>query len=603
MEAHTQSVSKIFSGDMFFIIPYYQRAYVWDTEQWERFLEDMENVSKNKKSYFIGSMILKQKLTSSAETIGNQRVVIDGQQRLTTITIFFKVLSLLKENPSIFEKFKVQMDDDGNEWATSIRHNHIDAPYFNKIVDLEEPKDLLTIKKGEYYDENGIIVKNPNQVLKLYQYLLNNLRCRVSEFSPMTIQSKVQFVVIDIGIEEDEQQIFDTINSLGVTLTTSELLKNYLFDENNYEEFNKLWLPMFEKDKDEKDYWDTEVISGILKPHLIDLFFNAFLMIKIHEDKYNINTEEKKEYMRSDQLFSSYKDFVKKHLGGNKEELIKEIFTAASCFRHFFIPDIRYRTITADDYKERINAIIFALDGTTLIPFVLYILLNSEKEEQDKIFDYLEAYIMRRVICHSDTRGYNKLFSDSLLTNHILTLDSLMEYINEKGERLSSFPDNDAIRDGVNNQVLINKQNTGILYMLESRLRTDKTFATKIQGLNNYSLEHLMPKKWKETWDKSNLSEDVIKERDEKLWTLGNLAIIPIRLNSSISNAKWQKKIVGNGPSKPGLKECASGLVTLNKYLDYTDWTEESIKNRANDLFEQIIDTWRDYSCSEQLEA
>ena len=447
MEAHTQSVSKIFSGDMFFIIPYYQRAYVWDTEQWERFLEDMENVSKNKKSYFIGSMILKQKLTSSAETIGNQRVVIDGQQRLTTITIFFKVLSLLKENPSIFEKFKVQMDDDGNEWATSIRHNHIDAPYFNKIVDLEEPKDLLTIKKGEYYDENGIIVKNPNQVLKLYQYLLNNLRCRVSEFSPMTIQSKVQFVVIDIGIEEDEQQIFDTINSLGVTLTTS---------------------------------------------HLIDLFFNAFLMIKIHEDKYNINTEEKKEYMRSDQLFSSYKDFVKKHLGGNKEELIKEIFTAASCFRHFFIPDIRYRTITADDYKERINAIIFALDGTTLIPFVLYILLNSEKEEQDKIFDYLEAYIMRRVICHSDTRGYNKLFSDSLLTNHILTLDSLMEYINEKGERLSSFPDNDAIRDGVNNQVLINKQNTGILYMLESRLRTDKTFATKIQGLNNYSLEHLL---------------------------------------------------------------------------------------------------------------
>lgn len=596
MEAHTQSVSKIFSGDMFFIIPYYQRAYVWDIEQWERFLEDMENVSKYKKSYFIGSMILKQKLTSSAETVGNQRIIIDGQQRLTTITVFFKVLSLLKENPGIFEKFKVQLDDDGNEWATSIRHNHIDSPYFNKIVDLETPRDLLTFKKGCFYDEDGKYIKNPNQVLKLYQYLLDNLRDRIADFSPMTIQSKVQFVVIDIGIEEDEQQIFDTINSLGVTLTTSELLKNYLFDENNVEEFNQLWLPMFEKDKEEKDYWDTEVVSGILKPHLIDLFFNAFLLVKIHEDKYDVNTEEKKEYMRSDQLFSSYKDFVKKHLGGDKSELIPEIFAAASSFRQFFIPDIKYRSISADNCRERINAIIFALDGTTLIPYVLYLLLNAEKEEKDKIFDYLESYIMRRVICHSDTRGYNKLFGDSLLTNHILTLDALVEYINEKGERLISFPDNEAVKDGIYNRILINKQNTGILYMLESRLRTDKTFATRLQGLNNYSLEHLMPKKWKETWDKTGLTEEVIRLRDDKLWTLGNLAIIPSRLNSSISNAPWLTKLSGKGPNKQGLKECASGLITLNSYLDYTEWTEKSIDTRAEDLWNKIIEVWVDYS-------
>lgn len=596
MEAHTQSVSSIFSGDRIFFIPYYQRAYVWDVEQWDRFLDDMENVSKSKKPYFIGSMILKQKLTSTAETIGNQRIVIDGQQRLTTLVVFFKVLSLLRGKPDIFTKFMVQLDDEGTERANSIHHNHIDAPFFNKIVGLGAPVDLLTVKKGVYYDESNNVVKNPNQVLKLYQYLLDAVKPHVTDFSPMTIQSKVQFVVIDIGIEEDEQQIFDTINSLGVTLTTSELLKNYLFDENNVESFNKLWLPMFEKDKDEKAYWDTEVVSGILKPHLIDLFFNAFLLIKIHDDKYEINTDEKKEYMRSDQLFASYKDFVKKHLGGSKEELIPEIFKAARVFRDFFMPDIKCHTLSADDKKERINEIIFALDGTTLIPYVLYILLYADKEEQDKIFDYLESYLMRRVICHSDTRGYNKLFGDSLLTNHILTLGSLIEYINEKGERLSSFPDNNWVKNGVENGILINKQNTGILYMLESRIRSGSSFATKLEGLNNYSLEHLMPKKWKETWDKSELSEETIMERDDKLWTLGNLAIIPIRLNASISNARWEVKLGGKGAKKQGLKECASGLVTLNKYLGYPSWTEENIKERANDLYNRIIDVWKDYS-------
>ena len=581
---------------MFFIIPYYQRAYVWEAPQWERFLEDMENVSKSKKTFFIGSMILKQKMTSSAEAVGNQRIVIDGQQRLTTLTIFFKVMSLLKDNPTIFEKFKVQLDEDGKEWAISIRHNHIDAPFFNQIVELNEPKNLLTLKKGVYYDENDKVVKNPNQVLKLYQYFLDTLRNRCADFSPMTILSKVQFVTIDIGSGEDEQQIFDTINSLGVTLTTSELLKNYLFDENNVESFNQLWLPMFEKDKDEKAYWDTEVISGILKPHLIDLFFNAFLLIKIHEEKYNVTTEEKKEYMRSDQLFYSYKDFIKNHLGGDKESLIPEVFKAAKVFRDFFIPDIKYQTLSADDKKERINEIIFALDGTTLIPYVLYVLLNAVPEEQERIFDYLESYIMRRVICHSDTRGYNKLFGDSLLTNHIVELESLIEYINEKGERLISFPDDAAVKKAIDNCILINKQNTGILYMLESRIRSGSSFATKLEGLNNYSLEHLMPKKWKETWDKTGLSEECIRERDEKLWTLGNLAIIPFRLNSSISNARWEVKLAGNGKKKQGLKECASGLVTLNKYLDFSAWTEQSIRDRATDLYEKAVSVWHDYS-------
>lgn len=85
MEAQGQSVASLLAGEKRFIIPYYQRSYVWGEPQWERFLEDMEYVSKTNRPYFIGSVILKQISTSSFEVIGNQRVVIDGQQRLTTL--------------------------------------------------------------------------------------------------------------------------------------------------------------------------------------------------------------------------------------------------------------------------------------------------------------------------------------------------------------------------------------------------------------------------------------------------------------------------------------------------------------------------------------
>ena len=92
MDAGKKKINDILNGNRQLIIPFFQRSYVWEKDLWERFLESMEQVSQKGKEYFLGSVILKQMPTSTSSTVGDVRTVIDGQQRLTTLALFLKVL-------------------------------------------------------------------------------------------------------------------------------------------------------------------------------------------------------------------------------------------------------------------------------------------------------------------------------------------------------------------------------------------------------------------------------------------------------------------------------------------------------------------------------
>ena len=587
MQAQGISIAMLLGGERQLVIPYYQRSYVWTKPQWKRFLEDMEYVSKANRSYFIGSIILKQVPTPSCSEIGDLREVIDGQQRLTTLAVFFKVLSFLKNDPCIFSIDFMSRIGDGK---CKICHNRLDKTFFDMVIGLDEPEDLLSEDNGKYRDRNGKVVANPNGILLLYQYFLSSIRGKENCFSG-NLTSLLQVVSIDVTAREDEQQIFDTVNSLGVGLTTTELLKNFLFNEGNEDDFNEWWVPVFEKDEAIKNYWNTKVVSGVKKLPLIDLFFNAFFMVMIHDDRFGVATEEKLKYMRVEELFSSYRDFVRDHLGGDRMWLVREINSAARLFKDFFNPNIRYESIAGGNLSKRINEIIFSIDKATLIPYVLYILMSDVKAyERDKIFTAIESYIMRRVVCRSDTSGYNRFFSDALLTNKILTADAFAGYVARLDNRLLVMPSDEELRDGALNEYRINSQNIGILYMLETKVRPVMS-ATSVKGIASYSLEHLMPRTWKSTWDLSGLSDEIISKRDNSLWRLGNLAILPSRLNSSVSNGRWEDKVAGNRKGK-GLRDCANGLVTLSKYLDLLEWNETAIDKRGFELYDMMIEAW-----------
>lgn len=485
MDAGKRLINDIFNGNRILEIPFFQRAYVWGNEQWERLLGDMEMISLSKKPYFLGSVILKQQPTTTVTRVGDKRTLIDGQQRLTTLSIFFKVLALKTGDDYEFNRMFKLRD------LIAIQHNHNDIGAYELILNLGELKDL----------------EGTDNVTKAYNYFKQNLNPQHLDIN--NILSKILFVGIDLDENEDEQQIFDTINSLGVKLTTAELLKNYFFNRDEISTYNTYWKNIFEKDDDSKSYWDKEITAGRLKRTFIDLFFFSYLQIKIQDKTLNVKTEDRIEFSKVEHLFESYKNFIKNYLNNDKKAILTEIKDYALIFQENFDFDTIENELTDRAGIERINAIIFGLDTSTIIPYILYVLKSVANDiTRNELFDFIETYILRRIVVHANTKNYNQLFTDRLINNEILSKKQFLEFLEGQEDKVNYLPTDEELKVGFDSSYLINKQSAGILYFIESKIRNRSLHSTRLLGINKYSLEHLMPKKWENHWGKLSNQEE-----------------------------------------------------------------------------------------------
>lgn len=572
MNADKAKITDIFNNATLVEIPFFQRTYVWKEDLWERLLEDMEYVSKTKKTHFFGPIILKEgKKPTSEDKFAERETVVDGQQRLTTFLIFLRVLCLKKGQDVLFNyQFRIS----GEEIA--LRHGKNDIEAFEKVMNLD------TVTK----------IDNPapeSRIISAYNYFVDNID--ETKLDIMPILTNVLFVKIDLNNDEDEQQIFDTINSLGVNLTTSELLKNYFFNRDTIEEYEKKWESVFEKDQEAKSYWDTVIETGRLKRALIDIFFDSYLQLFVQDKKYNVTNEDKLMYDRVDQIAQSYQHFINHYCGGDKNVILAQMKDYASCFRKTFRPDQCNMSIPATPSIERLNIIIFGLKTSTLIPYVLYITKNVfDEEELNKMYGILESYIMRRMVVQATAKNYNRLFI-SLLLNETLDSEKLINRLSNADDSTTYVPSDNDLNIAFMNGKLVNIQSKGILYLIESHIRPENS-ATALLGFRSYSLEHLMPKKWRNNWGTLE-NEELERTRDSKLLTLGNLAIITQSLNSSIRDDNWTTKKIGKGDNKPGLNKCADGLVTMQEVLNKSVWNEDEIDSRGKWLYEQAISLWK----------
>lgn len=583
MEAGKRTISDIFNGNRKLCIPFFQRTYVWKEDQWSRFIEDMEYISQTGKDYFLGSIILKSQATPSNSSIGDIRTVIDGQQRLTTMAIFMKVLGLKSNQNGIVDRLFTL--DDG---TFAMEHSQGDSDDFNMVMRLSELEEIELTKSN---------------ILNAYKYFKENTDER--KISLQKIRNLTQFVGIDLTPEEDEQQIFDTINSLGVKLTTGELLKNYFFSKETISEYNQMWIPAFERDDETRDFWEQDVTAGRVKRNNVEAFLNAYLQVKIQDPIYAVKSEDKVLYRRTDGLFNNYKSFIADYVATGEmdtdtrklkiDEFIYDLTQYSKIYRDCFNAEALQSEVGADPSLDRLNVIIYGLDGMTAIPYLMFIQKNvTDDSEKRKIYEYLESYLMRRLICKSHNNNYSDLFTENLIGQNIRTVDALKDYIEQKDPAASlAMPSNLMVRKAFHNEILSNKRAAGVLYLIESKLRKSAMCSTAMLGFNSYSLEHLMPKKWRNNWGIA-IDPD---NRDFALQTLGNLAIITTSLNSTIRDADWDKKLAGSS-SKGGLRKHAAGLVTMESVIASDDWNEEHIAERADWLADKANEIWPSYSVS-----
>lgn len=583
MEAGKRTISDIFNGNRKMIIPFFQRTYVWKEEQWSRLIEDMEYISKTSKEYFLGSIILKSHPTPSNGSIGDVRTVIDGQQSLTTMAIFLKVLGLKTNQNNIVERLFTL--DDG---SIAMQHSQGDFEAFNRVMNLTELEDIDPVRSN---------------ILNAYNFFKENVD--ENKLSIQRIRNFAQFVGIDLTPTEDEQQIFDTINSLGVKLTTGELLKNYFFSKETIAQYDQLWRPAFELDDDTRDFWEQDVTSGRIKRNNIEAFLSAYLQIKVQDPIYAVKSEDKVLYRRTEGLFNNYKSFLADYVATSEmdeytkkqkiDEFIYDLTQYSKLYRTCFNAEALLSEVGSTPSLDRLNIIIYGLDGMTTIPYLMFIQKNvTDDSEKQKIYEYLESYLMRRIVCKTHNNNYSDLFTENLIGQNIQTVEALKDYIEQKDPASSlAMPNNLMVRKAFHNEIMPNKRAMGILYLIESKLRNSAMCSTAMLGFNSYSLEHLMPKKWRNNWGIA-IDPD---NRDFTLQTLGNLAIITSSLNSAIRDADWDKKLAGTS-SKGGLKKHAAGLVTMEAVLNSTDWDEGHISERADWLADKATEIWPSYSAT-----
>ena len=227
---------------------------------------------------------------------------------------------------------------------------------------------------------------------------------------------------------------------------------------------------------------------------------------------------------------------------------------------------------------------------------------SQSQEENDKIFNLLESYIVRRQICNKVSKNYSDLFTEGLIGHQILNYNDLRDFLTEKKPTESlHMPYDYEVEDGfLTNASLKSEKARGILYLLESQLRKTEHCETVLRPFAEYTLEHLMPQSWEENWKMPELSEieaiEFRANRKQMICTLGNMGIITQGLNSKVSNSKWSKKL------SQGLREKAADILTMKNVVNKSDWNEEQIKKRAEWLADKANGIWENVVSSDEQE-
>ena len=539
MQAKETKLQDIIEGTKQYVIPLFQRTYSWTDKEWEVLWKDLVELCEMEtpRTHFIGS-IVNMPTTSVPEGVAKY-LLIDGQQRVTTV---FILLTLLRnkarenQNPRFADEINntllVNQYKDGNDYY-KLMPTQVDRPTFENLI-------------------NGTLNGIENQITKAYVYFEKKLK--QVELEPEKLKKIItqyfSVVSIVLDVEDNPYLVFESLNAKGRALTQADLIRNYVFMRIHVDRQEKVY----------SDYWLP--MQTALNNNLTE-FIRHFLM-------------KNGNIINKNDVYYALKEKV---TVDNATEYLNELKNFSIYYQRLIFPEFE-PDINLKKYFLRLNRI----EVTTAYPLLLNFYSNYAdakitKDEFIVILKTLENYLIRRFVCNVPSNQLNKIFPviyPQILSKHN---DNIVEgfktVLQSKG-----YPKD--------NEFYLRFRETKFYGGGDRQIKTkliletlEENFAHKERvPFNNLTIEHIMPQTLS-VWWQNELGEEWEETHDLFLHTIGNLTLTAY--NTELSNDGFPtKKITFN-----------ESHLELNKYfVDISHWTRNEIEQRAESLAKQALELW-----------
>ena len=536
MHAKETRLQEIIEGTKQYVIPLFQRSYSWTQKEWNVLWKDISELAEmeNPRVHFLGSIV--NMPTTSVPHGVSKFLLIDGQQRLTTI---FILLAILRDKARELGNYKladkihnillVNQYEDGNDFY-KLLPTQLDRHSFMRIIDNDGESD--------------------NQIKEAYLFFEKKIRTSSYEYEKLLkiLTDSFSIVSIVLGADDNPYLVFESLNAKGRSLTPADLIKNYVFmrihQDKQDDIYNKYWIPMQTGIEEELPEYIRHFMmrkGGIIRQN--DVYYS--LKEQVDEDNAIDYIQELNQYSR----------FYKSMIRPESESNIR----LRECFM-------------------RLNRI----EATTAYPILLYFYgeYNSQRITLDDFVDILaslENYLIRRFVCDYKSNLLNKIFPSvySAISQAENMAEAFKMFLARKG-----YPKDTEFRTKFKETRMYGggERKAKTRFILES-IENSYHHKEKID-MSNLSIEHIMPQTLS-VWWQNYLGEEWEDVHDELLDTIGNLTLTAY--NSELSNDEYDTKQT----------IYAESHLELNKYFsNIPEWKKEQMKQRSSVLTEKALEIW-----------
>ena len=561
MQATKNPFSLIIGGSKQFRIPVFQRDYRWTREQCSQVWYDIIRASNaESRDHFMGSFVY---VGAPAGAVFNSFVVIDGQQRLTTLTLLLIAMrdhiediawsGSGEDNPTRGQIDAYFIKNEHETGAKSYKlalRRHDDAT----LRTLADSRDLSALNKPS------------KQIIENYEYFRQLLRD--SGITPDIVYRGIghlEFVDVQLEQSDNPQLVFESLNSTGVQLSQSDLIRNYLL----------MGLLPEDQDRLYEDYWsklENDFREVGTEP---DFFLRDYIALK----------QKSTTPARADEIYTEFKKFWPLSDTESTRTLLADLVK----FAHYYVSFLR-PSLNQDKGKELVNAMMDVRPSgfsNTLAPLIMrlndyYDIGNFSQSDFVQTLKLIKSYLIRRAVLGLQTRNYWSVFTRMALSiDDKVPFESFQVALARQSHKYRFPLDGEFIKAIQENDLYGLRLCFHILECLEN---TGQSVPTPTK---NCSIEHIMPQNIEDVpeWQQT-LGDDWASIQTTWLHRLGNLTLIAYDNNITISNKPFEEK----KNIKGGFKDAA---VRLNRYVrEQEEWTVSEMQTRGRLLAQRAVEIW-----------